>query len=90
MGLALSLRRAAGAPRLAQALQPCGILRSAGACAKLNLACRQFDWSEAARQAGLAENAAYLIRPDGHVALAPADQNAPALEDYAARRRLRF
>ena len=37
-----------------------------------------FDWTAAAAKAGLVRDAAYLVRPDGHVALASAGQD-PAL-----------
>jgi len=35
--------------------------------------------------AGLARNAAYLVRPDGHVGLAMPTQDADALPDYLVR-----
>ncbi len=49
------------------------------------LALHQFDWSEAARTAGLKRDALYLIRPDGYVALADARQDAATLQAYLAR-----
>ena len=56
----------------------------------MGLAVHCFAWSEAAKAAGFAENAAYLVRPDGYVALATPTTDAAALEDYAARRGLSF
>lgn len=58
--------------------------------AELNLPVRQFAWSDAARTAGFANGAAYLIRPDGYVALAQPTADGRGLRDYAARRGLRF
>ena len=48
-----------------------------------------FEWSEASGEAGLAKDAAYLVRPDGHVALALATQDRAALRRYADRFGLR-
>jgi len=45
-------------------------------CAERSLALHVFPWSDAARRAGLARDAAYLVRPDGYVALAQADGRA--------------
>ncbi|WP_245442747.1 FAD-dependent monooxygenase [Methylobacterium terrae] len=42
-----------------------------------------FPWSEAAREAGFARDAAYLVRPDGYVALAGAE--ARTLAAYRGR-----
>ncbi len=41
-----------------------------------------FAWHDDLRHAGLARDAAYLIRPDGHVALADPDGRAERLERY--------
>jgi 2-polyprenyl-6-methoxyphenol hydroxylase-like FAD-dependent oxidoreductase len=41
-----------------------------------------FPWHDGAGEAGLARNAAYLVRPDGHVALADADARPDKLERY--------
>ena len=60
------------------------------ASAGFNLPCHVFAWSEAARRAGLAEGAAYLVRPDGHVGLAIDDQDAGRLRAYVERMGLRF
>jgi len=54
------------------------------ACAALHLPLHVFAFDDAAERAGLARDAAYLVRPDGYVALAlPAQRIAPeALEGY--------
>jgi 2-polyprenyl-6-methoxyphenol hydroxylase-like FAD-dependent oxidoreductase len=54
----------------------------------LGLALHPFAWTESARHAGLRENALYLIRPDGYVALASPHQTGQ-LAPYAARIGLR-
>ena len=59
------------------------------ACEKACLNLRSFPWNEAARKAGIARNAFYLIRPDGYVALA-APNDAFSLGDYQARHGLVF
>ncbi len=41
-----------------------------GAAEQLGLSCHQFDWNQAAQEAGVGRSAAYLVRPDGYVALA--------------------
>ena len=51
---------------------------------------RAFAWSEDARLAGLKQNAAYLVRPDGYVGIAADDDPIAALDDYAARHQLTF
>lgn len=47
-----------------------------GACANLGLPVHIFEWNAATESSGIARDAGYLVRPDGHVALAPrnADQ----------------
>ena len=49
-----------------------------------------WPWGEAARQAGLRRDAAYLLRPDGHVGLADPGQDPDRLASYAARYGLVF
>ncbi|SDG50334.1 MULTISPECIES: FAD-dependent oxidoreductase [unclassified Duganella] len=56
----------------------------------LRLPLHAFPWSEAAEHAGLLEDAAYLVRPDMHVALALPRQEVDVLRDLAARLQLRF
>jgi 2-polyprenyl-6-methoxyphenol hydroxylase-like FAD-dependent oxidoreductase len=58
-------------------------LRSA--LAALGVALHNFPWSPAAAHAGLKEDATYLVRPDGHVALAMLDQDVEDLGQYADR-----
>jgi 2-polyprenyl-6-methoxyphenol hydroxylase-like FAD-dependent oxidoreductase len=43
-----------------------------------------FAWSESAGKAGLERDAAYLVRPDGHVALASPVQEAAGFQRYLA------
>jgi 2-polyprenyl-6-methoxyphenol hydroxylase-like FAD-dependent oxidoreductase len=56
----------------------------------LDLPLHAWPWSVAAQEAGLLEDAAYLIRPDMHVALALPRQEVDALRDMIARFQLRF
>jgi 2-polyprenyl-6-methoxyphenol hydroxylase-like FAD-dependent oxidoreductase len=44
-----------------------------------------FPWTASAEKAGLLKDAAYLIRPDGHLAWIGQDQDSPGLENYIAR-----
>ena len=48
-----------------------------------------FPWNAAAGQAGLAKDAAYLVRPDGHVALADSKQDVNLLERFLDRFKIR-
>lgn len=56
----------------------------------LHLPVTVFAWSKSAQDAGLARNAAYLLRPDGHVALALPRQDGEELESYLTRQGLTF
>jgi 2-polyprenyl-6-methoxyphenol hydroxylase-like FAD-dependent oxidoreductase len=49
-----------------------------------------YGWTADADRAGLKQNAAYLVRPDGYVGLALPDQDAAALQAYAGRLGLHF
>lgn len=49
-----------------------------------------FPWSPQADRTGLMRDAAYLVRPDGYVALSLPRQEAGALPEFAARLGLRF
>jgi 2-polyprenyl-6-methoxyphenol hydroxylase-like FAD-dependent oxidoreductase len=60
----------------------CGV---AEICARLGLPLEQFAWSPAMRQAGLAERAFYLVRPDGYVALAGSGDGAALAAYWEAR-----
>jgi 2-polyprenyl-6-methoxyphenol hydroxylase-like FAD-dependent oxidoreductase len=51
-------------------------------CAKRGLPLHMFDWQAECETAGLARDAAYLIRPDTYVALADASGSAGALTRY--------
>ena len=62
----------------------------AAACGERSLPVHTFPWSDSARQAGLKRDAAYLIRPDGYVALASAKQSVSKLKAYIDRLSLRF
>lgn len=55
------------------------------ACASLGAPLHIFPWSDAVRRAGFARDAAYLIRPDGYVALALATGDAQMLRAYVER-----
>ena len=62
----------------------------ANVCGQLDLPIHTFPWSDSAHDAGIERNAAYLIRPDGHIALACSQQYGTALRAYVDRHRLRF
>lgn len=47
-----------------------------------NLPVHSFAWDKAAQSAGFASDAAYLVRPDGYVALASAEQNVGDTEKF--------
>jgi 2-polyprenyl-6-methoxyphenol hydroxylase-like FAD-dependent oxidoreductase len=49
------------------------------------IAMHEFRWSERAQQLGIARDAAYLVRPDGHVALADPGQDPEELRSYLSR-----
>jgi hypothetical protein len=53
------------------------------------LALHRFDWSETAGKVGLVRDAAYLVRPDGHVALASESQDPEALKRFIAAHEIR-
>lgn len=59
-------------------------------CQARGIALRVFSWSKAHREAGLQEDAAYLLRPDTYVALAHSDASVTALEAYARAHDLMF
>jgi ABC-type taurine transport system substrate-binding protein len=61
----------------------------AAACRRRGLALHVFPWRGSMRRAGLARNAAYLVRPDGHVALADPEASAATLQGYLDDRGLR-
>ncbi|MGH2585654.1 MAG: FAD-dependent monooxygenase [Dehalococcoidia bacterium] len=49
------------------------------------LALHEFTWSDQAQVAGLRRDALYLVRPDGYVALAEADQDTEQLQRFLAK-----
>jgi 2-polyprenyl-6-methoxyphenol hydroxylase-like FAD-dependent oxidoreductase len=53
------------------------------AAGELGLEVHAFPWTDAAHHAGFKRDAAYLVRPDGHVGLADPKQDPAALRDYA-------
>jgi 2-polyprenyl-6-methoxyphenol hydroxylase-like FAD-dependent oxidoreductase len=61
-----------------------------GACDALCLPLHTFPWDAGVARAGLARDAAYLVRPDGYIALACEASSAPErLERYFATRSVR-
>ena len=44
-----------------------------------------FTWTDTAGRVGLKRDAMYLVRPDGHVALADAQQDVSRLRDHLAK-----
>lgn len=62
----------------------------AAAAQMLHLPLHAWPWTETAGEAGLLEDAAYLIRPDMHVALALPRQELDALRELIARFQLTF
>ena len=51
-------------------------------CASFGVPLREFAWNDAFWRAGLMHDAAYLIRPDGHIALAEPNARPQVLERY--------
>ena len=64
--------------------------RFADTAKELGLPVNQFPWSELTEQAGLAKDAVYLLRPDGHIAMISPLQNPQGLVDFVAKYKLRF
>ena len=65
-------------------------VKLAHVAAERSLSLHSFAWSDAAAAAGLARDAAYLVRPDGHVGLAMRVPDAAVLRRYIDRHGLRF
>jgi 2-polyprenyl-6-methoxyphenol hydroxylase-like FAD-dependent oxidoreductase len=55
------------------------------AAAAIGVTVDRFDWDGTAERSGFGRDAAYLVRPDGHVALALPDQDAATLNAFAVR-----
>ncbi|KAB0676082.1 FAD-dependent monooxygenase [Aureimonas leprariae] len=55
------------------------------AAAAHDIVVRAYPWEEAAERSGFKRDALYLVRPDGHVALANAEQDATVLDRFAER-----
>jgi len=60
------------------------------AAGELGLALVEATWRPAAERAGLAKDGLYLVRPDGHVALAEAEQDVGVLRRYVGEAGLKF
>lgn len=58
--------------------------------ARLGLSLHSYAWSEAAREAGIPPDAAYLVRPDGYVALALDAGQSGGLSAFVKSRGLRL
>jgi hypothetical protein len=54
-------------------------------CSALGIELHEFEWSKAARDAGVLDGALYLIRPDGYVGLADPSADVSRLRAYLAR-----
>jgi hypothetical protein len=52
------------------------------ACRRRSVALHAFAWQASMQRAGIARDAVYLLRPDGHVAFADATGDAKALARY--------
>jgi hypothetical protein len=55
----------------------------AALCEHLGIAVETFAWSHDVAKAGFAQDAGYLVRPDGHVALAFGGDEPARLDAYA-------
>jgi hypothetical protein len=60
----------------------------ADACARRKIALHVFEWEDAMQRAGVARDAAYLVRPDGYVAFADRRATGDALEWFLDARDL--
>jgi 2-polyprenyl-6-methoxyphenol hydroxylase-like FAD-dependent oxidoreductase len=58
-------------------------------CAQRALQFQSFPWQAACHEAGIIQNALYLVRPDGYVALADPNASTQALAQYFAMRDIR-
>ena len=60
------------------------------ACRNLGLPTPVFRWSDQARDAGMERDAAYFVRPDGHVSVASSEQHVRVLKPVIDRFGLKF
>ena len=60
--------------------------RISAICSARGLPLHGFAWRPAIARAGLKRNAAYLVRPDGYVALADPEASAARLQAYLDER----
>jgi hypothetical protein len=51
-------------------------------CDNHGLRCQIFPWSVDAKQAGLRKNAAYVVRPDGYIAIVDHDADPARISAY--------
>jgi 2-polyprenyl-6-methoxyphenol hydroxylase-like FAD-dependent oxidoreductase len=58
-------------------------------CAQRHMTLHEFAWQPDMERAGVHRDGLYLVRPDGYVALARAEQAASALDDYLDARGIR-
>jgi 2-polyprenyl-6-methoxyphenol hydroxylase-like FAD-dependent oxidoreductase len=58
-------------------------------CARRGIGLHRYDWCDACQAAGFARDAAYLVRPDGYVALADRAADPSTFEDWFASRGIR-
>ncbi|HEU5310453.1 MAG TPA: hypothetical protein VFV24_03270, partial [Candidatus Eisenbacteria bacterium] len=56
------------------------------ACAEAGIELHRFAWQSRMGRAGLQKDALYLVRPDGHVALADPSADAAVLRRYLGER----
>jgi 2-polyprenyl-6-methoxyphenol hydroxylase-like FAD-dependent oxidoreductase len=58
-------------------------------CARRGIGLHRYDWCDACQAAGFARDAAYLVRPDGYVALADRAAQPERFDDWFASRGIR-
>jgi len=57
-------------------------------CAERGLSCHVFPWQAGMDRTGLQRNAAYVVRPDGYIALADSEGRATAVASYFDARKV--
>src|SRR5262245_36656105 len=58
-------------------------------CGDRALPLHEFSWEDPMKRAGFRRNALYLVRPDGYVALAAAEQSRAVIASYLDARGIR-